>query len=291
MHSHLKTRMEACRLAITVLPKKDFTNGVMGQAWTLEALEYAYRFFGDDKILKLAVEVFKLHPYDSDYKAWQIVNVDGSLRGFDVTLNHQLWYAAIGSRLAVHGDSEIQSQTHDFVNAIDEIMKTYPDGIIMHHPMMYQRTTAKKKLGAMISKWRTSKIQSKYTYMKSVGYHGFNLYALAIIHEKNPSLEFFKSKEFTKMIDVIHTLRFKEQMESSKYSFDYNPPGFELGFSLHKFNGGIGAELFLQKDILKSYDFDRKAWGVNNKFDPKTAAARVYECYQLENTDIVIDSE
>src|SRR5690606_8731929 len=113
----------------------------------------------------------------------------------------------------------------------------------------------------------------------------------AIIHEKYPSLEFFESKEFLKMINVIHTPRFKEQLESSKYSFDNNPPGFELGFALQKFNGGIGAELFLKKDILKSYDFDRQAWGVNNKFDPKTAAARVYEVYQLENTDIAIDSE
>ncbi|SFT39851.1 hypothetical protein SAMN04489724_0586 [Algoriphagus locisalis] len=270
-------------------PKKDFTNGVMGQAWTLEALEYAFRFFGDDQILRLAEEVYKLHPYDADHKAWKIVNVDGSIRGFDVTFNHQLWYAAIGSRLATHGDLDIKCQAQDFISAIKNNIKMYPDGVIMHLPTMYLRTTMKKKLGGVVSKIRTTKNQSNAIYMKSVGYHGFNLYALGIIKEQYPELEFFLSKEFQKMIEVIRTDRFKNQLDNSTYSYDYNPPGFELGFAQQKFDSENFDEYFLKKDIMKSFDQDAEAWGIKNKFDPATASARVYEACQLENVAISID--
>lgn len=267
-------------------PKKDFTNGVMGQAWTLEALEYAYRFFGDDQILKLSQDVYKLHPYDSKNKAWEIVNVDGSNRGFDVTFNHQLWYAAIGSRLANHGDLEIKSQAQDFISGIKDNIQMYRDGVIMHVPTMYQRTTIKKKIGAIVSEIRTSKTQSENIYIKSVGYHGFNLYALGIIKEQFPMLDFFESEAFHKAISVIRTDRFKDLLDKSNYSYDYNPPGFELGYAQQKFDSANFETFFLKKDVKKSFDMEEEAWGINNKFDSATASARVYEVYLLENSVI-----
>lgn len=267
--------------------KKDFTNGVIGQAWTLEALEYAFRFFGDDQGLKLAEDVYKLHPYDSVNQAWEIVNVDGSNRGFDDTFNHQLWFAVIGSRLANHGDLDIKSQTQDFIYAIKKNIKMYRDGVIMHLPTFYQRTTIKNKIGTVVSVLRTSKTQSENKYMKSVGYHGFNLYALGIIKEQ--SLVFFESKEFKKAIKVIRTDRFKDLLDKSNYSYDYNPPGFELGFAQQKFDSENFDSYFLARDVMKSFDREEEAWGINNKFDPSTASARVYEVYLLENVAITHD--
>jgi hypothetical protein len=270
-------------------PKKDFTNGVMGQAWTLEALEYAFRFFGDDPILKTAEYVFKLHPYNSDNQAWEIVNVDGSKRGFDVTFNHQLWFAAIGSRLSNHGDFEIKSQADDFISSLKKNIKMYRDGVIMHMPTMYQRTTVKQKLGSIVSRIRTSKTQSDYIYMKSVGYHGFNLFALGIIQEKYPTLDFFVSNEFQNSIKVIRTDRFKDLLDKSKYSYDYNPPGFELGCAQQKFDSANFDSYFLNRDVMKSFDRKHEVWGVRNKFDPSTASARVYEAYLLGNVAISDD--
>jgi hypothetical protein len=272
-------------------PRKDFANGVMGQAWTLEALEYAYRFFGDEKILISATNVFKLHPYDNFQKAWETVNVDGSIRGFDTTFNHQLWFAAIGSRLASHGDSEINNQTDDFLNSLGKTMKTYHDGVIMHHPTGFLQNSLKKRIEAKITKLRTSKQKNEYTYSKSVGYHGFNLYALGLIHEQKPDLVFFNSSIFKSMIKVSTCIEFMSKLEKSKYSFDYNPPGFELGFAMQKFGNTQDALKFLEKDTQKSFDFAQGQWGINNKFDQNTAAARVYEVYQLQNVDLLLNDK
>ena len=267
-------------------PNKDFSNGLMGQAWTLEALTYAYRFFGDDSIFRLASEVFRLHPYKPKHKAWETVNVDGSIRGFDPTFNHQLWFAAAGSLLANLGDEEIQSQTKDFLDALPNTMKVYPDGVIMHHPKGYLLTSKKEKLKAVIKEFRTPKDQKKHVYLKSVGYHGFNLYALGIIHNIFPNLSFFNTDLFKSMIDVIDTASFKSQLLESPYSFDYNPPGFELAFALQKFGDPIKAKYFLNQDFKKSFDQKKNQWGLLNSIDPLTAAARVYESYLLSNTEI-----
>ena len=147
-------------------PKKDFSNGLMGQAWTLEALAYAYGFFGDDAILHLATEIFTIHPYKSTHKAWETVNVDGSIRGFDPTFNHQLWFAAVGSVLSNYGVQEIKNQVSDFLEALPTTMKVYPDGVIMHHPKEFLTLTKKDRIKEFIKNYRTPIAQKKYTYLK-----------------------------------------------------------------------------------------------------------------------------
>ncbi len=261
--------------------QKDQTNGVMGQAWTLEALEFAYRKLGDDQILKLAQDVFQLHPYDQRYKAWSIVNLDGSVRGFDFTLNHQLWFAAIGNLIAEHGNHEFKSDIDNFLNELPKILKTYKNGVIKHFPILYQKPGLKKKLGALRYILKETNAQKEQLYFKSVGYHGFNLYALGLIYTKNPELAIFKTDKFHSMIQVLDSENFKNDLRKSKYSFDYNPPGFELGFALQTFGEPEKASFYLNEDIERSWSEKSGIWGVSNKFDSHTAAARVYESYQL----------
>ncbi|GAB2481142.1 glycoside hydrolase family 88 protein [Algoriphagus taiwanensis] len=269
-------------------PKKDFSNGLMGQAWTLEALVYAYRAFGDDSILKLATKVFKLHPYKSTHKAWEVVNVDGSIRGFDPTFNHQLWFAAIGGFLTEYGDQEVKAQVLDFLKSLSNTMKTYSNGVIKHHPTGYQSVGKKDKILAQYKHFRLPESQKKYIYLKSLGYHGFNLYALGLIHNVFPDLSFFTTSLFRSMIDVIDTEEFKSKISLSPYSFSYNPPGFELGFALQKFGDSSKANYFLEKDFKRSYSREKEQWGVKNPVDKETAAARVYELYQLSKMEINI---
>ena len=81
-------------------PEKDFSNGLIGQAWVIESLAYAAEYLGDDRLKGIAEEVFMLHPFDEKMARWRIVNVDGSYGPADMTFNHQLWFAAAGSFLS-----------------------------------------------------------------------------------------------------------------------------------------------------------------------------------------------
>jgi rhamnogalacturonyl hydrolase YesR len=94
---------------------KDLSNGTIGQAWAIEGLVSAYKVTNNKAYIETAREVFLLHPFDERYKLWKVVNVDGSIRQFDMTFNHQLWLAASGTvLLAELPDAEIKSQCQMF---------------------------------------------------------------------------------------------------------------------------------------------------------------------------------
>lgn len=270
-------------------PNKDFSNGLMGQAWTLEALMTVFKKFGDDKVRKLAEEVFLLHPYNPALAGWKIVNVDGSIKDFDRTFNHQLWFAAIGNELAAFGNREIQNQTSDFISKIRNNLEIYPKGVIRHHPIAFQKAGAKQKLLSNYRELRKSKTLKEYTYSKSVGYHGFNLLALRIIADTTPDLKFFSEVKFKKTIQVLDTTSFQKELEASKYGYPYNPPGLEIANALEKFGDKKKVDTWLNIQMKKTFNFQKDIMGSENSFDKPTAGARIYEACRLENYPIFID--
>lgn len=56
---------------------KDKCNGLMGQAWTIEALVEAALFFNNEDPLRLAEEVFLLHTFDEKASLWHRLDTDG----------------------------------------------------------------------------------------------------------------------------------------------------------------------------------------------------------------------
>lgn len=265
-------------------PNKDFTNGVIGQAWTLEALVYAYQYLGGDEILKLAEQVFNLHPYCSKSKAWKVINVDGSIRAFDPTYNHQLWMAAIGSLIAQFGDPNILASTKDFVEAIPSNIRIYRDGVIKHHPDFYLKRDLVSKIRYVKDKYLNKSAARAYIYDKSVGYHGFNLFALALIAEIYPSLPFFKESLFLKSLKVIQNERFQNILNINKYAYPYNPAGLELAYAAQVFsNDKNSCEFWVGEQFKKTWDPKLGLMNLDNPFDKATAAARLYEGYKLDN--------
>ena len=77
-------------------PGKDACNGLVGQAWAIEALAEAAASLDAEPLAKLAEMVFLRHPFDERARLWRRVEVDGRVLGPDFTLNHQLWFAAAG---------------------------------------------------------------------------------------------------------------------------------------------------------------------------------------------------
>jgi len=50
-------------------PQKDFCNGLIGQAWAIEALVLASKVLEEPRYYKIAEEVFLLHPWDEKKKS------------------------------------------------------------------------------------------------------------------------------------------------------------------------------------------------------------------------------
>lgn len=266
-------------------PKKDFTNGLVGQAWSIESLIAAYDLFRDDNIIKLAEEVFRLHPYDFKYKGWKIVNVEGSLRGFDYTFNHQLWFAAIGSELISRLGKDDINGVKDFIKAIPTNIQVYRNGVIKHVLPYYLRKSKSEIARGFGTDMRSRLTQYDYLYNKSIGYHGFNLYAIAMIHHNCPSITPINCPKIRRAISVVKTDSFKKRLNNSKYGYPYNPAGIELSYTFDVLADEEESVFWMNEQFNKTYDLNRCKMS-DGAVDVNTSSARLYEAVRVRNRTI-----
>ncbi|NGY89347.1 hypothetical protein F6Y05_41280 [Bacillus megaterium] len=78
---------------------KDASNGLVGQAWVIEALLYGYKILEDNKYIKLAEEIFLLHRFNKSKGLWFVLDVDGEANNLCLTTNQQIWFATLGTIL------------------------------------------------------------------------------------------------------------------------------------------------------------------------------------------------
>jgi hypothetical protein len=273
-------------------PEKDFCNGLMGQAWAMEGLIAAGKEFGRDDALNLAREVFYLHPWLEKQAIWRRVAVDGSYLTPDGTFNHQLWFAAIAAQL---DDEEATRRALRFLDDVGQNVQLYRDGVVFHQSRLGPlsgtiRGGLKNVVRSAMSE--SLRLRARATlYSKSVGYHGFNLYAFALLKQQFPDHPFWSSDKFAKMLAVTKTDRFLKSLDQSAYGWPYNPPGIEFAFAGEVF--GLGhdyCQTWINRQFERTYNDETGELLTRNVPDPATSAARIYEAVRLKG-DYSLPSE
>ncbi|MGJ8682612.1 hypothetical protein [Paraglaciecola sp.] len=287
---------------------KDLSNGTIGQAWAIEGLVSAYKVTQQKAYLETAREVFLLHPFDERYNLWKVVNVDGSIRQFDMTFNHQLWFAASGAvLLAELDDLEIKRQCDLFFNALPSMLRIYNNGLIKHGVL--NSVTFIDKLRNVFD-WITYKRKSiksgKDMRYKENGYHLFNLYAFALIKQFYGDIPLFNSDKFKKALSYCFSEQLHDSLENQDrskdinkmpkvttdqvniYGYSYNGPGFELPYITKVFNNELGDNSVLISQVTKkqleyTYNHEQKSLNIHTE-DQATLEARFYEYVRYINT-------
>ncbi|WP_141650377.1 hypothetical protein [Aliivibrio fischeri] len=262
--------------------EKDFCNGVMGQAWVIEALLYMYSVFNNEEAYSLAEQVFLQHDFDWERSIWYRLSVDGSRLPFDNTFNHQLWFAAIGS---LFDKSAVITEMCDlFFANIAVTPELYKNGVVYHSTSIYNFSIERKKGFKSFVDYSVYKIftlkQKNRLYSKSVGYHGFNLYAYELLKKRYSNHDFYKSNKYKKMVEVVLDEDFNNELLRSSYSYPYNPPAFENGFALlqNGYNEKIVINM-LHKHFSLTQDNDSYTGAVSK--DKITSEARLYELVRI----------
>ena len=257
------------------------SNGLIGQAWVIEALTYAADKLDMQKCYKLAETLFLLHPWDTQKKAWRKVHINGSIDIFDYTFNHQLWFAAAASLLK--NTPEAQERSKVFADNLNKHMRLYKTGVIKHlNPYFIGRMIDLPK--APLKLMYFYGLHRNYYYLKAAGYHGFNLYALSILKKSFHSIQLPASISLQKLFSPIQEKLFISELDRSPYSYPYNPAGIEIAYALETFYpdrvGQVKEWLHLQ--FSKTWDEQHDMmW--KNSADPTTNAARIYEGVRLNN--------
>ncbi len=282
-------------------PAKDLSNGTIGQAWAIEGLVECYKTTGNRDALQAALDSFLAHPFDERTGIWRIRNVDGSVRGYDPTFNHQLWFAAAGYVILTEIENQdVRRACSHFMQAIGNNVDTHPNGLIRHELLISRGAIdrARKRFNRARTDFRLSMRQNTTKY-KEAGYHLFCVYAYALIescgtcdgfHVNGPvrrAVEFCYSNELIKWLSGASNARDHNRMDAVKnralniYGYPYNAPAFEFPLIDRCFGHIVSNKSKERIDELlapqsRTFDEDTGTFCLENE-DPETLAARIYE--------------
>ena len=264
-------------------PEKDFCNGLIGQAWVMEALIKAAQVFDRPELYQLAEEVYLLHSFDEDLWIWKRLNVDGSYNSPDPTFNHQLWFGAVSTMLD-RTPAAVEASSL-FFEKIATRVKLYRDGVINHVSPVTRLSLKVKhppKVVEGVVRYGYYQVSKRSLRKKAAGYHAFNLYAFALYSQALPDHPFWESGKFKKMLRVTDRPHFLKQQKDNKYSFPYNPTGLELAFVRETFDPDPGkVEYWLNQQIAFTGE-PGKSIMTGGTADENTARARIYEAARLK---------
>lgn len=303
----------------------DKCNGVMGQAWPIETLVFAYQILNNRAYIDLANEVYSYHEFDERVGLWKRCDVDGSnVRSFDTTLNHQIWFAAssalLGSEL---GEPLILNSVDKFLDNLEQNTKISEEGrfSMAINPKSFFKakywslalrttqtyTVIRKALLFKEGYWKSVKYLAEICFSKAlkkhnkemeIGYQAFHMYALAILYKYNPLHSFWRSETFTKTLKYMTNQEFLIDVMENTYGIGYNPPGIEIAYSLEAFQNMYNSDKqqdidkiitnLLRLQFQKTFNHDTSLME-NVKFDNETYAARLYECARISETKLNIE--
>jgi hypothetical protein len=285
---------------------KDKCNGLIGQAWTFEALACASSILGEPQYSEVAEEVFFQHNFNENFGLWNRLEIDGEILSIDDTFNHQLWFAACAALLNTPRQEGISDRIFQFMNCLPENLSVLDNGLI-YHPIernlnqnssrLFTKSKLRNIMKSFLPSLGSRKSQSNYNNKdyrekminKSVGYHQFNMYAFGILKESLSEHPFWESSEFKQTVKFLLSDEFKNGLSDNIYGFPYNPPGFEIPYALS-----------VLTDISESELVEISSWWVNEQFrrcynpetrmmdrnteDSLTHTARIYELANLSNS-------
>jgi hypothetical protein len=269
---------------------KDRCNGLVGQAWTIEALAEAVNAgLRTENVRKIAAEVFLQHPFREDLALWRRLEPDGQVLPYDRTFNHQLWFAAAGGLLVDAAGREavpkVNRRVRQFLNRLPRTIRIYEDGLV-RHPLRPKFEIQKRLSLLRPGEWRLLKNDvfsalrppgsRQQLRSKAVGYHSFNLYGLALLKKAYPDHMVWNHEKIDRALAFLNSKTYRSQIEGNEYGYPYNPPGFENALAIEVLGDGAGVGRWIEGQLDRCYD-PESGLMCGCSEDKATEAARVYE--------------
>ena len=270
----------------------DHLNGLIGQAWVIEALIYYYEVFNDNRCLEAAKKIFYSQKYDYEKHVWSRIELDGRNIGIDNAYNHQVWFAACSYKLSEYlNDKKIDSMIQDFLTkGVERDFRIYSDGLLRHTIALKSKALRKenfkrtiKVLLSPLKKQNPRKFDYKYIER---AYHIFDMYGFTILENHYGELPIFSSRRYKKALSLATDINFYNKNNHAVsadeifnvYSYSYNSPAFEYAF-IAKSHDNYDKKmdmLAFSTQIQLMFEKNTRLFSKNNP-DIETWNARTYE--------------
>lgn len=278
---------------------RDVTNGLIGQAWVIEGLIMGSEYFRDEAGRERAFNVYRKHKFDKKQGLWHRIDSSGSAGRIDQTFNHQLWFAACSAPLIKYYPHVIDADITRFIDRLNKNIFILPEGLIWHE--IPYKADFRSRLGHLLNQICTlsSGILGNYDseckkinktnrlYLKSAGYHAFNLYAFVRLREIFSDYAFWSSDKFRRAVNYLDSDEYKYLLKAENtYGYPYNAPGFEIPFIKYMichssdFKAGMNGLSYIEEQIQQTFNSESYLFDRGNP-DPKTLTARIYELSRI----------
>lgn len=300
----LKLQNESLSGAVKCMYDESYNhmNGLIGQAWVIEALVYFHKISKEQKYLDCAEEIFRTPHYNHNQHMWEMIELDGRNIGLDYVFNHQLWFAAAGDMILRCKDAhEIYDWITDYLDGCLTHLQVHKDGLIKHCgdlSLPYAHNSRMKewlKKTAKLTVFRSRRFKDPNRYDVDGferGYHLFNLYAFAILKQDFCSHPIYSSEKFLAALaygrkmdvhndffNVANVIKDCPNTTMNRYAYAYNSPAFEYPYIYHIFgdeNFKDTCEQLFNMQLASTYDKNLKRL-CNHTDDAETLTARIYE--------------
>ncbi len=278
-----------------ILERKEWaTNGLVGQAWVIEALIAAYKMLENEEYLRVAHELVLQHWFNKKLSLWHITTLTGEVAEEHKTLNQQIWFTALAHKVGIMTDDTQVLETTTFsANNFNSITRF--NGKFIHMRVSENIYLKKNPILLFREKWRFLR-NRVHADALSKGYLTNCLYPLALLHAFDNSLIFWNTEGFNKSylqsIRYMDEYVFKYSVEENPYAFSYHPTGFEAAFIAHSFeryydHPKTSTKDWVEKQIDQHFSF-KKQLMCRNTCDPITLSARIYEATRLVDLNVEI---
>jgi hypothetical protein len=263
-------------------PGKDLCNGLIGNAWAFEGLTEASIVLGDSKYVKLAENIALSYSFDYEKSLFYTQEIDGTSEIIDYTFNHQLWFvmSLVLINTLVQNDI-LQKYCNDFFENIQKNLRLRKNGRIVHG--LEHQFSFKRNIRTLVNKIRRGGLfKNNIPLEKEIGYHSFNTYAFAVIKDSGFKSNFWNSDLFLDLLGYLDSREYINGIEENKYSYVYNPPGYEVYYTKQVFNKKItNFDDRLLNTQIDTFLLNANLEEVGVK-DIKTQIARFYEATRIK---------
>ena len=122
---------------------------------------------------------------------------------------------------------------------------------------------------------------------QTVGYHAFNLCALATLRTAFPETPFWQSGELGRAIAYVDSEQFNKNIEENVFTYSYNPVGFEVAYATSVLTNIQTEKMvkimskWITRQLEKNFCFQSMTM-VRNTSDPSTLNARMCELARID---------
>ena len=250
--------------------KLDSCNGVIGNAWLIEALNKSKLHFKSN-VSELDENLSSQNKYDNKINAWRRFDPINKRYGVDYTLDHQVWLAS-----ALVAYDFRANEIVNFLNACNqEAMDVRECGRINH--LFRDRRSLK---GIYLNYLYNGDSSEKTAFRSEIeiGYQVYTIFPFARLHRLYEGHPLFKSKKFLKALKYVDC-NWAESALNNKYGVTYNSPGLELALIKSQFEDYIPLGWEEVYQLLEAHDAVMAGNSHNRMVmvDKLTLVARSYE--------------